>query len=75
MYKEEAYTARKGFGVAGYPFNDPRSRNIDYTKFNCEMAHWLTDRTISFWTHPTYQEKHIQADIDAFCKVADAYMK
>ena len=75
MYKEEAYTARKGFGVVGYPFNDPRSRNIDYTKCNCEMAHWLTDRTISFWTHPTYGEEHIQADIDAFKKVADAYMK
>ncbi|MBO4345730.1 MAG: hypothetical protein J5833_08235 [Victivallales bacterium] len=75
MYKEEAYTARKGFGVAGYPFNDPRSRNIDYTKFNCEMAHWLTDRTISFWTHPTFTEENIQADIDAFKKVADAYMK
>jgi hypothetical protein len=75
MYKEEAFTSRKGFGVAGYPFNDPRSRNIDYTKFNCTTAHWLTDRTISFWTHPTFEEKHIQADIDAFNKVAEAYMK
>ncbi len=75
MYKEEAFTSRKGFGMVSYPFNDPRSRNIDYTKFNCEMAHWLTDRTISFWTHPTFEEKHIQADIDAFFKVADAYMK
>ncbi len=75
MYKEEAYTGRKGFGVVGYPFNDPRSRNIDYTKFNCTMANWLTDRTISFWVHPTYESCHIQADIDAFKKVADAYMK
>ncbi len=75
MYKEEAFTARKGFGVASYPFNDPRSRNIDYSKFNCEMANWLTDRTISFWTHPTFEEKHMQADIDAFKKVAAAYMK
>ena len=75
MYKEEAFTARKGFGTFGCPFNDPRARNIDYTKFNCKMAHWLTDRTISFWVHPTYEEKHIQADIDAFNKVAEAYMK
>lgn len=75
MYKEEAFTGRKGFGVAAYPFNDPRSRNIDYSKFNCEMANWLTDRTISFWTHPTFEKKHIQADIDAFKKVAKAYMK
>ena len=75
MYKDEAFTSRKGFGVAGYPFNDPRSRNIDYTKFNCKMAHWLTDRTISFWVHPTYEEKHIKADIAAFNKVAEAYMK
>ena len=75
MYKEEAYTARKGFGLVGYPFNDPRHRTIDYGKCNCKMANWLTDRTISFWTHPTYTEEHIQADIDAFNKVADAYMK
>ena len=75
MYKEDAYVLRKGFGIAGYPFNDPRSRNIDYSKFNCKMANWLTDRTISFWTHPTYEAKHIKADIDAFKKVADAYMK
>ncbi len=75
MYKEEAYTARKGFGTAGYPFSDPRARNIDYSRFNCKMANWLTDRTISFWVHPTYGERHIQADIDAFRKVADAMMK
>ncbi len=75
MYKEEAYTLRKGFGIVGYPFNDPRARNIDYSKFNCEMANWLTDRTISFWVHPTYEPEHIQVDIDAFKKVADAYMK
>jgi dTDP-4-amino-4,6-dideoxygalactose transaminase len=75
MYKEQAYTDRKGFGTVGYPFNDPRSRNIDYTKFNCKMANWMTDRTISFFTHPVYDECHMQAMIDAFKKVADAYMK
>ena len=75
MYKEQAYTDRKGFGTASYPFYDPRSRNIDYTKFNCKMANWMTDRTISFFTHPVYDESHVQAMIDAFKKVADAYMK
>ena len=75
MYKEQAYTDRKGFGTVGYPFNDPRSRNIDYTKFNCKMANWMTDRTISFFTHPTYDECHVQAMIDAFKKVAEAFMK
>ena len=75
MYKEQAYTDRKGFGTVGYPFNDPRSRNIDYTKFNCKMANWMTDRTISFFTHPVYTEEHTQAMIDAFKKVAAAYMK
>ena len=75
MYKEQAYTDRKGFGVASYPFNDPKSRNIDYTKFNCKQANWMTDRTISFFTHPTYEVEHIQAYIDAFNKVAAAYMK
>ena len=75
MYKEQAYTDRKGFGIASYPFNDPKSRNIDYTKFNCKQANWMTDRTISFFTHPTYEVEHIQAYIDAFNKVAAAYMK
>ena len=75
MYKEQAYTDRNGFGVAKYPFHDPKARNIDYSKFNCKMANWMTDRTISFFTHPTYDECHRQAMIDAFKKVAEAYMK
>jgi len=75
MYKEQAYTDRNGFGTAKYPFHDPKSRNIDYSKFNCKMANWLTDRTISFFTHPVYTEAHTQAMIDAFKKVAEAYMK
>ena len=75
MYKEQAYTDRNGFGTAKYPFNDPNARNIDYSKFNCKMANWMTDRTISFFTHPVYTEAHTQAMIDAFKKVAAAYMK
>ncbi len=75
MYKERAYVERNGFGTADYPFYDPKSRNIDYTKFDCKVAHDLTDRTISFFTHPVYSEKHMQLCIDAFCKVADACMK
>lgn len=75
MYKEKAYTDRVGFGLANYPFYDPKARNIDYSQFNCKQANWMTDRTISFFTHPVYEPKHIQACIDAFKKVADAYMK
>lgn len=75
MYKERAFTERNGFGVAKYPFFDPKARNIDYKEFNCEKAHWMTDRTISFFTHPVYTEEHMQAMIDAFKKVAAAYMK
>ena len=75
MYKEDAYVLKRGFGTRQYPFKDPNARNIDYTKFNCEKAHWLTDRTISFWTHPTYTMDCIKADIAAFKKVAAAYMK
>lgn len=75
MYKERAYVERNGFGTADYPFYDPKSRNIDYTKFDCKVAHDLTDRTISFFTHPVYSEKHMQLCIDAFRKVADACMK
>ena len=75
MYKEKAYVERNGFGVAKYPFFDPKARNIDYTQFNCTTAHWMTDRTMCFFTHPVYTEEHMQACIDAFNKVADYYMK
>ena len=75
MYKEEAFAKQKGFGTASYPFKDPAHRKIDYTKFNCEVAHSLADTTISFWTHPTYTLAHIKADVAAFKKVAAAMMK
>jgi dTDP-4-amino-4,6-dideoxygalactose transaminase len=75
MYREKAYVERNGFGTANYPFEDPKARKIDYSDFNCEKANWMTDRTISFFTHPVYTEEHIQACIDAFKKVADVYMK
>ena len=75
MYKERAYVERNGFGVAKYPFHDPKARNIDYGQFNCKQANWMTDRTISFFTHPVYTEEHMKAYVDAFKKVADAYMK
>lgn len=75
MYKEKAYINRVGFGVASYPFFDPKARNIDYSQFDCKKANWLTDRTMSFFTHPVYTEEHMKAYIAAFEKVADAYMK
>ncbi|MDD3695996.1 MAG: DegT/DnrJ/EryC1/StrS family aminotransferase [Lentisphaeria bacterium] len=75
MYQEKVYKERNGFGLAKYPFCDPKARNIDYSNVKCEKAAWLTHRTMSFFTHPVYEEKHIQAYIDAFKKVAAAYMK
>jgi len=75
MYKEDAYTKQQGFGTAQYPFKDPNNSKIDYKKCNCAVARSLADTTISFWTHPTYTEENIQADIDAFKKVAAVYMK
>lgn len=75
MYKERAYVEGNGFGSKNYPFNDPSARKIDYSSFNCEKANWMTYRTISFFTHPVYTEEHMQACIDAFNKVAAAYMK
>lgn len=75
MYKERAYVERNGFGSRNYPFDDPNARKIDYSKFNCKKANWMTDRTMSFFTHPVYTVEHMQACIDAFKKVAAAYMK
>ena len=75
MYCERAYVERNGFGTANYPFYDPKARNINYRDFNCKTAHYLTDRTISFFTHPVYSEDEMRACAAAFRKVADAYMK
>jgi dTDP-4-amino-4,6-dideoxygalactose transaminase len=75
MYKEEVYLMRRGFGSANYPFEDPLANRIDYMRVNCPTAHWLTDRTISFFTHPVYEEKHMELMIEAFKKVAAAYAR
>jgi dTDP-4-amino-4,6-dideoxygalactose transaminase len=75
MYQEQVYVERNGFGKLKYPFEDPNARKIDYTKVKCETAGWLSGRTISFFTHPVYEEKHIEKYINAFKKVADYYLK
>ena len=75
MYREEAFTERRGFGRANYPFGDPANRKIDYSKVECPVAHALSGSTISFWTHPTYTLAHMRADVRAFRKVAAATMR
>ena len=75
MYKEEAFVKRNGFGRRNYPFNDPAARRIDYRKVACKKARWLSERTMSFFTHPVYGLGHMRLYVKAFKKVADAYMK
>ena len=75
MYKERAYVEQNGFGRLRYPFRDPSARRMDYTQARCEKARWLKDRTVCFFTHPVYSTRHMQLCVDAFCKVADAYMR
>jgi len=75
MYKEKAYVQQNGFGRLQYPFKDPNARQIDYTKVECKKAKWLSERTMSFFTHPVYDESHMKLYVDAFEKVAQAYMK
>ncbi|MGB9642479.1 MAG: DegT/DnrJ/EryC1/StrS family aminotransferase [Candidatus Ratteibacteria bacterium] len=75
MYKEQAYVQQNGFGRLKYPFKDPNARQIDYTKVECKKAKWLSERTMSFFTHPVYEESHMKLYVDAFEKVAKAYMK
>lgn len=56
---------------------------IDYMKtrgmydpgIECKTAKWLFERTISFFTHPVYEMKHMEKYIDAFNKVAKEYAK
>jgi dTDP-4-amino-4,6-dideoxygalactose transaminase len=75
MYKERAFVKRNGFGGRKYPFNDPAARKIDYRKVECPKAKWLSERTLSFFTHPVYNERHMAAYVAAFNKVAKAYSK
>jgi dTDP-4-amino-4,6-dideoxygalactose transaminase len=75
MYKEKAYVEQNGFGTAKYPFKDPKASKIDYSKLHCDKARWMTDRTISLFTHPVYSEAHMKQYVAAFKKVAEAYMK
>jgi len=75
MYREAAYTGKQGFGRLQYPFNDPSARKIDYTKFDCKKAQWLSKRTMNFFPHPVYEIKHMEKCVEAFNKVAKAYMK
>ncbi len=75
MYQEPAFTERGGFGARNYPFDDPASPQIDYSKVDCPMAQGLAANTIGFWVHPTYSLQHIRAAIRAFNKVYQAYKK
>ena len=74
MYGEGAFVNRRGFGARNYPFGDPASSRIDYTRVKCPVAHEMAGATIGFWAHPTYTLKHVAAAIRAFNKVAAAYM-
>ncbi len=75
MYREMAYVERNGFGSRKYPFDDPNARKIDYTKFDCKKAQWLEARTMNFFTHPVYTQKHMELYVEAFRKVAAAYTR
>lgn len=75
MYREKAYVEQNGFGSLKYPFKDPNARQIDYTRCECEKAIWLSERTMSFFTHPVYEQKQMERYVEAFTKVAKAYMK
>ena len=75
MYRESAYTERRGFGTRNYPFDDPANGEPDWSNVDCPVAREMARATIAFWTHPTFSSRHIAADVKAFMKVAAAYMK
>ena len=72
LYREEVYQRRRGFGRLNYPFDDPQARRVDYTTVDCPTARWLSERTLSFFTHPVYTDRHIDLYVEAFRKVASA---
>lgn len=75
LYKEEVLTEKRGAGRLNYPFDAPDTRAIDYSAVECETAKWLAARTLSFFAHPIYEARHIEWYVEAFHKVAKAYMK
>ena len=75
LYKEKTLIEKRGLGRLNHPFNDPNTRDIDYSKVECKTSKWLSERTISFFAHPVYEIKHIESYFESFIKVAKAYMK
>lgn len=75
MYKAEVLQKKRGAGRLNHPFNNPNTREIDYSKVECKKAKWLAERTISFFAHPIYETQHIEKYVEAFNKVAKAYLK
>ena len=75
LYKEEVLVKKRGAGRVNHPFSHPDTRDIDYSKVECKNSKWLAERTISFFAHPIYEPKHIEKYVEAFNKVAKAYMK
>lgn len=73
-FREEAFSGRRGFGAANYPFDDPKARRTDYSRCDCQVAERLSGTTVAFWAHPTYSPAHARADVAAFRKVAAARM-
>lgn len=77
-YEEQAYKELNGFGQHNFPFNsseytDPKS--VDYKNVVCPTAKKLRFETMSFFLHPTWEEKHIQKCIDAFKVVLAKHVK
>ncbi|WP_322753580.1 DegT/DnrJ/EryC1/StrS family aminotransferase [Frankia sp. Cas3] len=73
MYRERVFVENNGFGKLNYPFDDPSATPIDYSKTDCATARWLAARTLPFYTHPVYTERHMEQYIRAFEKVAAAF--
>lgn len=73
IYREKAFTDRRGFGTRNYPFEDPAARRIDYDASYCKTARYLGERTVAFPVHPVYTLKHMDRCIEAFDKVVSHY--
>ena len=75
LYKEDVLREKRGVGPENYPFNTPAAAKMDYASLELPTAKWLAERTISFFVHPNYEIKHLEKYVEAFNKVAQAYMK
>ena len=77
-YEEKAYREHNGFGAHKFPFESSEYSNpesVQYDRCDCKVARRLRDETVCLFLHPSWEEIHIQACIDAYKATLQEFLK